>query len=122
MILNFFEISKMISDNFGDIVDEVMETDLNSIRVIIKDGSYLQIWRSLKLDNKYSYHWERKAIDDTIYRHDNAPHLKWKNILTFPKHFHDRSEENVTESYISNEPIEAIFEFLTFIRNSISSS
>ncbi len=52
MILNFSEISKMVTDNFGEIVIDVIELDTNSIRVIFTDGSYLNIWGSLKLGKK----------------------------------------------------------------------
>jgi len=49
-------------------------------------------------------------VDGTIYRHDNAPHKGWKNVKTFPKHFHNGSEDNVTESTISEKPEEGLSE------------
>jgi hypothetical protein len=49
-------------------------------------------------------------------RHDNIPHAKWKFVKTFPKHFHNGSEENVIESNISDNPEKAIREFLKFVR------
>jgi hypothetical protein len=116
MIFNFSEVSEMVINNYGNIVTDIVELEINSFRILLIDESYLHVWHSLKLEDKYSYHWERKGIDNTVYRHDNAPHLKWKKILTFPKHFHNRTEENVEESYISDVPIEAIFEFLDFIQ------
>ncbi|MGH8055623.1 MAG: toxin-antitoxin system TumE family protein, partial [Candidatus Entotheonellia bacterium] len=33
----------------------------------------------------YSFHWERRAIDGRIYRHDNAPHKRWQSVATFPR-------------------------------------
>lgn len=53
---------------------------------------------------------------DTIHRHDNAPHFKWNYLKTFPKHFHNGREDNVIESHISDNPEEAIWEFLLFVR------
>lgn len=85
-----------------------------SLRFFFIDRSFLEVWISGK---KYSYHWQR--IDRTVYRHDNAPHKKHQSIATFPKHFHDTSEENVRESYLSNHPIRALCEFLEFIRHKI---
>jgi len=35
-------------------------------------------------------------------------------VGTFPKHFHDGSEDNVRESYLSEDPAEALREFLRF--------
>lgn len=80
-----------------------------SLRIFLEDGSFLEIWISGK---KYSYHWERRTIDGTIYRYDNAPHHP--KIVTFPHHVHIRTEDNVYESRISNKPEEAIVEVLSF--------
>jgi len=71
---------------------------------------------------RYSHHWERRLTSkDDLYRHDNAPHEKWHHVATFPKHFHDGSEGNVTESHINNDPQEAIRQFLTFVRHKLLS-
>jgi len=101
---------------FADIVMEVLLPDISELRIVLTDGSFVDIWYSLKLPNRYSYHWERKAIDGTIYRHDNAPHRRWRSVETFPRHFHDGSEPHVSESYLSDVPEEALREFLTFAR------
>lgn len=85
-----------------------------SLRLFLSDDSFLEVWLSNK---KYSYHWQRK--DGKIYRHDNAPHYKNKNIKTFPKHFHLGFEENIEESNISDNPKIAIRQFLEFIRENI---
>ena len=90
---------------------------INEFRIFLIDKSFLDVWFSLKLTKKYSYHWERKQIDNSIYRHDNAPHIKWKNIKTFPKHFHNKTEFNVEPSYISDKPEKAIIEIMNFITN-----
>ena len=67
----------------GDIVAEGYVPDLNELRLILVDGSFIDVWFSLKLVARYSYHWERRAIDGTIYRHDNAPHKRWQSVSTF---------------------------------------
>ena len=61
---------------FADIVVEAFIPDLNELRIILADGSFVDVWFSLKLQGRYSFHWERRAIDGTIYRHDNAPHRR----------------------------------------------
>ena len=106
---------------FGDIVIEAFIPDINELRLILRDGSFVDVWFSLKLENRYSFHWERRAIDGRIYRHDNAPHRRWESVATFPRHFHDASETNVTESHISEVPEEALREFLTFARGRMGS-
>jgi len=104
---------------FADIVIEAFITDVNELRIILSDSSFVDVWFSLKLPDRYSYHWERQAIDGKIYRHDNAPHKRWQSAATFPKHFHNGSETNVSESHISEVPEEALREFLTFVRDRI---
>ena len=101
---------------FGEIVAEAIIPDVNELRIFLSDGSFIDIWFSLKLRERYSFHWERRAIDGTVYRHDNAPHRRWRAVATFPRHFHDGSELNVTESHISEIPEEALREFLAFVQ------
>jgi hypothetical protein len=79
----------------------------------------MDVWFSLKLEGRYSYHWERRAIDGTLFRHDNAPHQKWQNISTFPQHFHEGAEQNVKPSFISDDPELAIREVLGFVRDDL---
>ena len=102
---------------FADIVVEAFVLDINELRIVLTDGSFIDVWFSLKLTGRYSFHWERRAIDGTIYRHDNAPHKRWGSVGTFPKHFHEGSEANVVESHLSGVPGEALREFVTFVRD-----
>ncbi|MGC9523726.1 MAG: toxin-antitoxin system TumE family protein [Anaerolineae bacterium] len=104
---------------YTDIVADVLIHNLNTLRVILRDGSFVDIWYSLKLVDRYSYHWERRAIDGTIFRHDNAPHQRWEQMGSFPKHFHNGSEEKVEASSISSDPETALREFLDFVRSKL---
>jgi len=101
---------------FADIVVETFSSGINELRIILTDGSFVDVWFSLKLQGRYSFHWERQAIDGTMYRHDNAPHRRWEAVATFPRHFHNGSETNVSDSYLSAVPEAALREFLTFVR------
>jgi len=116
MIINIEKLKDIAEIEFEDIVENAVITDLNQLRIFLKEGSFVDVWFSLKLKGRYSYHWERRMIDGSIYRHDNAPHKKWKKIRTFPKHFHNGSEDNVVESEISEIPEEGLREFLEFVR------
>jgi len=62
----------------------------------------------------YGLHYERRHIDGTVYRHNNAPHKKHQHVKTFPKHFRRVGEDRVEESYLPEDPIEAIEYFLRF--------
>ncbi len=69
---------------FSDIIDDLELIRTSSgvpvkVRVMMIDSSFLEIYWSES--GKYSLHYERRHIDGTIYRHDNAPHHKQvKNI------------------------------------------
>ena len=107
---------------FVDIVVEAFIPDLNELRIILADGSFVDVWFSLKLQGRYSFHWERRAIDGTIYRYDNAPHRRWESVATFPRHFHNGSETNVSESHLSPVSETALREFLAFVRATLDTS
>lgn len=118
MIVSVERLRDIAEIEFSNIVEDVI-IGLNELRIILVDGSFIDIWFSLKLKERYSYHWERKFIDGSIYRHDNAPHLRWKDIPTFPKHFHNGSEEIVDSSDISDNPELALREFMMFVAKHI---
>lgn len=112
------KISEISEIEFSDIV-EFVEDLREKLRIYLKDGSFMDVWFSEKIQGRYAYHWERRSIDNKIYRHDNIPHKKWDYVKTFPKHFHDGSESNVCDSFISDNPTEAIRAFLRFAREII---
>jgi len=117
--VNLDRLREIAEVEFADIVEHAYSPDLNQLRIILADGSFVDLWFSLKLEGRYSYHWERKALDGRIYRHDNAPHKRWQGVKTFPKHFHDGSEEQVIESSISDASEKALHQFLAFIRDKL---
>jgi hypothetical protein len=85
------------------------------IRAYLLDSSFVDIWFSRKIPGRFSYHWERRHIDGTIYRHDNFPDPRWKAISTFPKHFHDGSQTQVRESLIDDDPLVGLHQFMDFV-------
>ena len=116
------KLKEIAEVEFDEFVLDVEVIDINELRITLRENSFIEVWFSLKLEGRYSFHWERKAIDGTIYRHDNAPHKRWRHIRTFPKHFHDGSEadEDCKESHISNHPEKALREILGFIREKLA--
>jgi len=117
LLVNTQKLREIAEVEFSDIVVAVHIPDINELRIMLSDGSFVDIWYSLKLSGRYSYHWERRAIDGTIYRHDNAPHKRWQLVETFPKHFHNGNESQVVGSHISDIPEQALREFLAFVRD-----
>lgn len=115
----FNDIIEHILDEFSDIVIDVQlrftpSGAVERLRIFLVDDSFIDVW--LSMSGKYSYHWEQRFVKGLIYRHDNAPHSNWKEIKTFPKHFHDSKEDNVKESNIPDDPLCAVQYFLAFAR------
>ena len=119
------ELRLIALNEFQDVVlrAEMLEFpsgDPHKVRLDIVDGSLLDVF--LSLSGRYSYHWERRLAGiNKIYRHDNAPHLRWRAVSTFPKHFHDGSEDNVTDSFLNESPPAALRQILTFVRQTLLS-
>jgi hypothetical protein len=121
-----YEVLKTIAlSEFGDVVVSAQIMSLPTgdplkLRLDIVDGSLLNVF--ISVSGRYSYHWERRLIGKgDLYRHDNAPHNRWRHVATFPKHFHDGSENNVVESSISDDHERAVREVLTFVRRKLLS-
>ncbi len=106
----------------ADIILDVVRVEqppgvLVKLRVLFRDGSFLDIYWDSR--GRYSLHYERRHIDGRVYRHDNAPHEKHRHVKTWPRHYHKGSEENVVESNLPQDPIEAVDTFLHEIRRII---
>lgn len=123
-ILTTYEALKRIA--LGEFADVVVSAQIITLptgeplklRLDIVDGSLLDVFVSV--GGRYSYHWDRRLIgSDDFYRHDNAPHDRWRYVATFPRHFHDGSENNVVASSISDDPKQAVREFLAFVQRKL---
>lgn len=125
-ILPTYRALKTIAlSEFADVIVDAQIMSLPTgdplkLRFDIVDGSLLDVF--ISPSGRYSYHWERHLIaTGELYRHDNAPHERWRHVATFPKHFHSGRESNVVESHISDSPRQAIREILTFVRHKLLS-
>ena len=74
-------LKKIIDIEYADLsTDSIIFR--GKLRVFVKDGSFVDVWFSLKVPGRFSYHWERRHIDGTMYRHDNFPDVNWQRIST----------------------------------------
>lgn len=87
------------------------------LRLQIRDDTFVDVWLSPD-QRRYAFHWEQRAVRGLIHRHDNAP--DHPHISTFPKHFHNGSEDQIEPSSISSNPQPALREFLTFVRQRLT--
>ncbi len=114
----YSQLSQLAIAKFADIVNGTKIVE-GKLRIILKDESYIDIWLSVKKEGAYAYHWERKDVDGTIYRYSNLPDKEAKKLKTYPHHFHSKSEGNIVESNLSNNPKDAIKGLLIFARSII---
>jgi hypothetical protein len=123
VIYEIYRQLKSIVDN--EFIDIITESEIifafsgraRKLRVNLIDGTFIDIWYSV--EGEYSFHWEQRGVRDAIFRHDNASHAKWSAIKTFPKHCHDGTNQNVSESYIPDEPEKAVRDFLKIVREKL---
>jgi hypothetical protein len=123
MALSWAALNELALSEYRDIVERTEfifspAGRIRKLRIYLFDGSFVDVWCSLKGD--YSFHWERRLINGSLYRHDNAPHARWRHVPTFPKHFHNGREDNVESSFISDSPEEALQNFLDFVRGRLA--
>jgi hypothetical protein len=120
--MELVQLARIIDIEYRDIVVGACRIHHDKIRTHHLDGSFVDIWFSRKIPGRFSYHWERRQLDGSIYRHDNFPDLRWKDLSTFPKHFHDGAQERVFESSIDDDPPQGIRQFMDFIRSMLSTT
>lgn len=107
-----------LAAQYGDIIAGIKIVGTGTarkIRIDLRDGSYIDF--RFSSSGRYSYHWERSHIDGKLYRFDNAPHHI--EVSTFPHHLHDGNEEKITDSWISSNPEQAIYQVMDFVRSRI---
>lgn len=117
-MLDLVALAGIARGEFADIVVDVYRIDAK-LRILFVDGSYMDFWWSEVQEGRFAHHWNRQHVDGTIHRHDNAPHSKWRQVRTFPQHYHREREDAVTESLLPQEPPEAVRTFLAFCRQVI---
>ena len=117
MLAIYQALINLAQNEFDDVVTQTKfiggtPASPNKLRLLITDGSFLDIW--LSVDGDYAYHWERRGQTGQIYRWDNAPHHA--QVSTFPDHLHEGNEQTVMESDLSPTPELALREILGFIK------
>lgn len=115
----YSRLNQIAIEDFADIVKGTKLVQ-GKLRLLLKDNSFIDIWLSIKKKGVYAYHWERKDVDGTIYRYNNLPDKEARKLKTYPHHFHDKSEKNIVESNLSDDPSEAIRTVLEFARSIVN--
>jgi len=80
------------------------------------DDSIVDIWLSRRLVGRFGFHWERRHLDGTMQRYDNFPSSAWRDVATYPRHFHNGSQDAVEAAPFAGELPESFREFMNFVR------
>jgi len=112
------ELSMIALMEFPDIVKDTRILE-NKLRIFLVDGSYIDVWFSIRRPNTFAFHWERRGIDGMIYRYDNIPDRRAQELSTFPKHFHEGSEDHIVERDFGDRPDEILRNFLSYVRGKL---
>jgi len=102
----------------GSVVDSQLLGE--KLRLYLSDDSFVDVWVARKQQGRFGFHWERRHLDGTLYRYDNFPDTDWQVVETYPFHFHDGSQANVTAAPFSPEIRTAFREFLRFAQTKLS--
>ncbi len=99
----------------------VIQTDLigAKLRVLLSDTSYIDVWASHKLPDRFGFHWERQHIDGRIYRYDNFPDTDWSRVTTFPFHFHNGDQSQVIAAPFAADLEQGFREFMQFVQRTL---
>ncbi len=114
------DIKRIAEIEFADIVKDSYQID-HKLRIILLNKSFIDVYMSQSLPDKFGFHWECRDKKGRIYRYDNFPDKNWKGLATFPYHFHRGSQDSAVESPFPLTIIEGFRAFMEFIRSKITS-
>jgi hypothetical protein len=61
-MIDFDALAERALIEFPDLVSSCRTLE-NKLRIYLRDGSYIDFWWGMKLQGKFAYHWERRALD-----------------------------------------------------------
>ena len=64
------DLRRVAEIEFGDLVTDSLPLG-EKLRLYLSDGSYMDLWLSRRLHERFGFHWERQHLDGTVYRYDN---------------------------------------------------
>lgn len=114
MTTSLDDLRRIAEIEFSDIVTDSQPLG-EKLRLFLTDGSYVDVWLSRKLSDRFGFHWERRHIDRTLYRYDNFPNTAWRHLDTYPYHFHNGSQGVVEASRFALDIIAGFRDFMRFV-------
>lgn len=93
-MLSIHDLERFADIEFADIVVSTMFIG-HKLRIFLTDSSFIDVNLSQRLPDKFGFHWERMNQAGEVFRYDNFPDQNWKNVSTYPHHFHNGKQETV---------------------------
>lgn len=115
-MIDLSQLARIIDIEYHEILAGACRIHQDKLRAYFIDGSFADVWLSRRIPGRFSYHWERRHLDGSLYRHDNFPDARWEGISSYPKHFHKGSQTQVVESSIDDSPFLGLRQFMDFVR------
>ncbi|MFH1320184.1 MAG: DUF6516 family protein [Bacteroidota bacterium] len=115
---NIDKIKRIADVEFGNLVKSTFIFNYK-LRIILIDNSFIDVYISQELIDRFGFHWECTDKDRTIYRYDNFPDKNWKFVNTFPYHFHNGSQNKVEDSPFPSTILDGFRAFMEFVRNKV---
>lgn len=117
----FTAFARIAEIEFSDIILSTQDLG-HKLRIYLKDKTFIDFFYTIKLENqKFSLHWERTHIDNSIFRLDNTPDRKLSEVSTFPTHFHNKTYNKVYPAPFTidkKDSLKIIFrKFMKFVKN-----
>ena len=112
------DIKRIAEIEFSDIVKTTSPIEFK-LRIILINNSFVEVYLSQRLPDRFGFHWECMDESKSFYRYDNFPDKNWQSVETFPYHFHSGSQNSVDASPFPPAPIEGFRAFMEFIRQKL---
>jgi hypothetical protein len=120
MTVSIDDLRRIAEVEFADIIVDSQPLG-EKVRFFLFDASYVDVGLSRKLYRRFGFHWERMHIDGRSFRYDNFPNTAWREVETYPRHFHDGSQNHVVAAPFSEDLVTGLRQFLGFARETLSS-
>jgi len=112
------DLERIAEIEFADIIAGTMFID-HKLRIFLTDSSFIDVNLSQRLPDKFGFHWERMNKTGEVFRYDNFPDPSWKNVSTYPYHFHNSTQEAVEATPFPLDVIKGFRAFMEFVRNKV---
>ncbi|MFZ5908426.1 MAG: hypothetical protein ACOYYU_00235 [Chloroflexota bacterium] len=85
MKLSLESLARIAEVEFSEIISDSAHLG-EKLRLFLPDTSYIDIWLSTIIQDRFGFHWERRHLDGSVYRYANFPDTVWRTVDTYHRH------------------------------------